>query len=488
MHTPTSHSLSPPIHKNTLWGITSRISELLDSEAYRHQSQELERFFIQLNDALDAKVNKAWYNYKDYEQRLFRWEVELEAILLQDQDLEVLYVNFLKVTAFAPHLKHALWDRLLFDKLIELWLPAQEFSAPVTFSFAELKRTPSIPSFIILKDLPTQASPKELGKVFSKIENIPWVQEMSLNSSRLIAFIQNKVQAFISFQWFSHLWNVRSIDLSWNNLWKLDEPRLHAIFSHLWNVRSIDFRNNELWQLDELKLQAIFSHLLRLKSLKLRDNELWQLDEPRLQSIFSHLWNVRSIALSWNNLWKLDEPRLQSIFSHLWNVRSIDLRWNDLYMLDKPNLQAIFFHLWNVRSIDLSWNNLWKLDEPRLQLIFSHLGNARNIDLSGNSLYKLDEPSLQIIFSHLWNIKRINLCNNYLWTLDESDFHTIFSHLWNVRSMDLRLNNLWKLDEPRLQAIFSHLTKIEEVFLDSQEVISKLESLYPNRIGKLKVL
>jgi len=433
MHTP---SFQPPAHKKlphteVLWGIKNRISELLDSEDLLHQSQELERLFTQLIDALDAKVNKAWYDYKDYEQRLFRQEDKLEAILAQDQALSVLYENILKATKFAPHLKQALWSRLLFDKLLELWSPPK-VTTPVTFSFDRLKRTPSIPPYIIIKDLSTQASSKELGEAFSKIENTPWVHEMSLNSSRLIAFIQNKIQAFISFRWFSHLWNVRSIDLSWNNLWKLDEPRLQSIFSHLGNVKSIDLWDNGLWQLDEPRLQAIFSHLWNIRSIDLRNNRLRNLDEPRLQAIFSYLWNAKNIDLRYNDLWYLDVSRLHAIFSHLWNVRSISLMRNVLWQLDEPSLQSIFSHLWNVRSMDLSWNNLWKLDEPRLQAIFSHLGNVRSLKL------------------------------------------------WD--------NGLWKLDEPRLCAIFSHLTQIEEVFLESQEEASKIESLFPNLIGKIKIV
>jgi len=431
MHTPTLDPNTIPTHENTLWGITSKISELLDSEAFFHQSQELERLFTQLNDTLNAKVNKAWYDYSDYEQRLLRWEEELEAILQQDQALKVLYENFLKATEFAPHLKQALWGKLLFDKLIELWPPAQEFSDPVTFSFDRLKRTLSIPPYIIIRDLPTQASSKELGEAFSKIENTSWVHKMSLNSSHLIAFIQNKIQAFISFRWFSHLWNVRSIDLRWNDLWKLDEPRLHAIFSHLSWARTIN----------------------------LSANELWQLDKPRLQAIFSHLWNVRSIDLSGNSLCELDEPSLNALFSHLGNMRSIDLSWNDLWILDLPRLQTIFSHLWDVRSIGLRYNDIWHLDEPSLQSIFSHLKNVRKIDLWYNNLWELDEPRLQAIFSHM---------------------------SW-VRSIELDLNNLWELDKPRLQAIFSHLIHIEEVILKSQEEVSKLESLFPNLIGKFKI-
>jgi len=78
MHTPSSYSLSPQdlSHSGVLWEITSKISELLESEAYQQQSQELEKLFIQLNDALDAKVKIAWYDYRDYEQRLLRWGEE----------------------------------------------------------------------------------------------------------------------------------------------------------------------------------------------------------------------------------------------------------------------------------------------------------------------------------------------------------------------------------------------------------------------------
>jgi len=369
MHTLSSHPLSSQElpHLGVLWGITSKISELLNSEAFLSQSQELEKLFMQLNDTLDAKVRNALYDYKDYKQRLFRQEKDLEAILLQDQELKVLYENILRAIEFAPYLKYALWDKLLFDRVLELWPPPQEFSEPDTISFDELKITTSIPPYIMIKDLPIQVSPKELREVFSVFENTSW-QELDLSSNNLWAFWQKQLQAI-----FSHLWGVRSLRL-WNN-GKLDEPRLHAIFSHLGNVRSIDLRGSALWKLEGSKLQVIFSHL------------------------------------------------------------------------------------GNVRSIDLSGSDLWKLDESRLHAIFSHLGNVRSIDLHWNSLWKLDEPCLQAIFSHLWNVKRISL--------------------WN--------NNLWKLDKPSLHAIFSHLTQIEEVFLESHEEVSRLESIFPILIGKNKI-
>jgi len=400
MHTP---SFQPPAHKKlphteVLWGIKNRISELLDSEAFLPQSEKLERLFTQLDDALDAKINKAWYDYKDYEQRLFREEDKLEAIVQQDQALRVLYENLLQAIEFAPYLKHTLWDRLLFDRVLELW-PPPKVSTSVTFSFDEFKTNPEIPSSLKIKNLPSDASIQELEEVFLKIENAPWVL---------------------------------SIDLTDNNLWTFRKDQLQATFSHLWNVRSIDLSRNLFWELDESRLNTIFSHMGSVRSLNLRNNDLCQLDELRLQAIFSHLWNVRSIDVSGNDLWNLDEPRLHEIFSHLGNVKNMDLIWNDLWNLDEPRLHAIFSHLWNAISLNLNWNDLWNLDEPRL--------------------------------------------------------HAIFSHLWNVRSIDLGGNDLWQLDEPRLHAIFSRLVHIEEVILVSQEERSMLESLFPNLIGKIKIV
>jgi len=400
MHAPSSysHSHQKYPHSRVLWGIKSKISELLDSEAFLLQSQELEKLFLQLIDALNTKVNKAWYDYKDYEQRLLRWEEEIEGILEQDQDLKVHYENILRAIKFAPYLKQTLWDKILFDRVLELWSPAQEFPESVTISYNKLKTTPSVPHYIMIKYLPSDASVQELEEVFLKIENAPWVLAIDLTYSNLWAFRKNQLQAI-----FSHLWNIRSIDLWNNNLWKLDEQRAHAVFSHLWDVRSIDLSGNLFWELDESRLQAIFSYLWSVKNINLWNNDLWQLDEPRLHAIFLHL--------SW------------------------------------------------VRSIDLIRNDLWVLWEDQLHAIFSHLGNVKSIRLSGNYLYRLDEPRLQ----------------------------SIFSHLWNVRSIDLRYNDLWHLDVPSLQTIFSHLVHIEEVILDSPTEVSKLESIFPDLRGKLKV-
>jgi len=426
MHTPTSHSNTHPIHENTLWSITSKISELLESKACQQKSQELQDQLTRFQETLEAKGEKIQYDYSDYEQRLFRWEEEIEGIVQQDQDLRVLYENLLQAIKFAPYLKQSLWDKLLFDRLLELWPSAQEFSKPVTFSFAELKTNPEIPSSLKIKNLPSDASIQELEEVFLKIENAPWVL---------------------------------AIDLTDNNLWTFRKDQLQAIFSHLWNMKRINLWNNSLWELDESKLQAIFSHL----------------------------WNVRSIYLSGNSLYKLDEPSLQVIFSYLENVRSVDFSWNNLWQLDKPRFQAIFSHLWNVRGMDLSWNNLWELDEPRLHVIFSHLSWARTIGLSSTYLWELDELRLQAIFSHLSWARTIGLSSTYLWELDELRLQAIFSHLWDVRTIDLSDNHLWELDEPRFQAIFSHLIHIEEVILKSQEEASKIESLFPNLIGKIKI-
>jgi len=354
MHTPYSHSHQKYPHSRVLWGITSKISELLDSEAFLLQSQELEKLSLQLIDALNTKVNKAWYDYKDYEQRIFREEDKLEAIVQQDQDLSVHYENILRAIKFAPYLKQALWGKLLFDKLLELWPPAQEFLEPVTFSFAELKTNPEMPSSLEIKNFPSEASVQELEEGFSKIENAPWVQRINLNFNKLWAFLQDQLYAI-----FSHLWNVRRIDLCGNYLWDLNEPSLHTIFSHLWNLRNIDLWHNDLWTFWKDQLQAIFSYLWSVRSIDLRHNVLWQLDEPRLQSIFSHLWNVRSIDLRRNDLWVLWEDQLHAIFSYLGNVKSIDLRRNDLWVLWEDQLHAIFSHLGNVKSIDLWDNDLW---------------------------------------------------------------------------------------------------------------------------------
>jgi len=371
MHTPTSHSNTLPIRENTLWSITSRISEILESEACQQKSQELQVQLTRFQETLEAKSEEIQYDYSDYEQRLFRWEEELEGILEQDQALRLLYENLLKATEFAPHLKQVLWDKILFDRVLELWPPAQEFPKPDTISFDELKRTPSIPPYIIIKDLPHNASVQELEEVFLKIENAPWVL---------------------------------AIDLTYNNLWTFWQKQLHTIFSHLWGKKSIKLWNNNIWQLEEAKLHAIFSYLR----------------------------NVKTVYLWYNDVCKLDEAWQHAIFSHLRNVKTVDVRYNDLWKL----------------------NELW----------------------------------LQWIFSHLRNVRKINLRRNCLRNLDTSSLHAIFSHLSWVKSMNLSRNNLWQFDEPRLQAIFSHLFYIDEVVLESQEMSSKLESLFPNLIGKIKIV
>jgi len=235
MHTPTLDPNTIPTHENTLWSITSRISELLDSEAYQHQSQKLQDQLTRFQETLKAKSEEAQYYYKDYEERLLRWEEELEAIVQQDQDLRVLYENLLKAIEFAPYLKQTLWDKLLSDRVLELWPSPQEFSEPDTISFDELKTTPSIPPYIMIKDLPSDASVQELEEVCLKIENAPWVLSIDLTGNNLWGFQKDQLQSI-----FSHLWNMKRIILWDNNLWELDKPRLHAIFSLLGNVKSID--------------------------------------------------------------------------------------------------------------------------------------------------------------------------------------------------------------------------------------------------------
>ena len=160
---------------------------------------------------------------------------------------------------------------------------------------------------------------------------------------------------------FSGLLNLRSIDLSDNNI-EILPPNL---FSHNPNLQRIDLSDNQITLLPE----ELLSHLSDLRILKLSDNNI----ESIPPNFFSHTPNLQAIDLSDNQIPFIPE----GFCSRLLDLRILHLADNNLETLPKNfcSNSSLLYELY------LNGNNIITL--PQIFFTFPRMQYLR---VSGNPL------------------------------------------------------------------------------------------------------
>ncbi|XP_066142674.1 chaoptin [Euwallacea fornicatus] len=294
---------------------------------------------------------------------------------------------------------------------------------------------------------------------------------------------------------FKGLRDVEILDLSFNNIPKIDSSHLSDLTKMAW----LNVSHNSLKELT----RGAFARNTVLKVLNMSFNQIKKLDQNSFRGMrflrrlflsdnlisdvgrgtFSSLQRIGTIDLARNSIKKIDyQMFFQLNFAELLDVSENQvteiekLAFKDIYLTDinlsKNQISTIengaFENCANISKLDLSHNQLRELPKRA----FDETTYATELQFSYNFFSSLDQVPLH----NMTGIKILNVSHNSI----ESVPKKTFPKLYELHTIDLSYNNLSDIFNSVFQTLFSLRT------LDLSH--NSLESIKPSTFGALPTL
>jgi Leucine-rich repeat (LRR) protein len=218
---------------------------------------------------------------------------------------------------------------------------------------------------------------------------------------------------------FRGSYNLRDIDLSYNQILKLDNS---GLFKKNPNLRVIKINNN---MISELKMKVI-SVLPLLEHFEAQNNRLLKITGGIMSKAVNlvyadfsnnHLEKIATKAFNQNihlKELKINNNRIQTInkklFSQQANLLTLDMSHNDINTMNKDSMRG----LKSVKKIDASYNKLKALTENQ----FKGLKELVELNLDHNQLERVPAS----VFTNCDNLKFVFMRHNKITSLDASTF------------------------------------------------------------------
>ncbi|NXJ60314.1 TLR5 protein, partial [Rostratula benghalensis] len=362
------------------------------------------------------------------------------------------YIRQVTATSF-PLLEH-LW-------LLEI---GRQYVYPVTIGKGAFRNLPNL-------------SVLDLG--YNKILHLDLNAFVGLaNLTELRLFSNNLGDAILEDRYFQELISLEELDLSGNEITKL-QP--HPLFYNLTVLKKVNLKYNKISNLCESNLTSFRGkHFL---FFSLRSNHLYKTDEKAWAKCPNPFRNItfKSLDLG-DNGWSTEKVQYFctavkgtqiNYLSFSFHIMGSGYGFNNLKNPDNDTFAGLARS--DLHLLDIAHGYIFSLNS----LIFQNLGNLEWLNLFKNKINQIQRQA----FFGLGNLKRLNLSNNLLGELYDYTFeglHSIthidlqqnhigmigensFSNLVNLQAIDLRDNAIKRLPS------FPHLTS---AFLGDNKLMS----------------
>lgn len=282
------------------------------------RQSELELLLMKLKTEVERKISKIWYDYSDYNDRIFSSEEEIKRI-------------------FKSILRENATIRELYEKIISI--------------------TPESQKEVLIKSLYRNIF-EDL--IYSKVKNYSSDSPVSLSFSNKESFLE-EIQFWVDEKWHSY------IDLRDNHLWKLlwVEWMLELV-EKTWKktLRALVLTANGLWEY--LRTEWLLNFIDKLwenwmKFLDISFNDLWKyLWKDGILKLVERIWKVwiNILWLAENELWKyLWKEGIFELIEIAWKnwIKSLDIWYN--------NIVSYLWYDWIFNFVETAWKNWVKVIE-----------------------------------------------------------------------------------------------------------------------------
>ena len=241
-----------------------------------------------------------------------------------------------------------------------------------------------------------------------------------------VDFTHNSLQTIPDFKQHKQFECVEVLNLSGNNIEKLDVQRLPC------DVKELYMHGNHVSELVEL------TGCHSLEKLELGGNRIQTFNPRHLPE------NIQELQMSDNQL--TDWPDV----SHCHKLRELDLSDNQITYLDPHTLPLDIVKLW------MSGNKLTEIKD------FSHHKKLQILNLSFNQITDLDPHTLPLDIEELW------MSGNKLTEIKD------FSHHKKLQTLDLRDNEIMKIYDTNRNMSFLYIDRFHQTFFDNEHGYNQL--------------
>ncbi|VDM62386.1 unnamed protein product [Angiostrongylus costaricensis] len=306
----------------------------------------------------------------------------------------------------------------------------------------------------------------------------------------------------VSLDVFIGMTRLQHLDLSKNNINRLDRSLLSTSIGMGTNLAYLDLAGNQIKSIDD---KDTFLYMGSLAHFDLSYNQIEEIEPKSIEK----LARLEKLYLQ-NQLRIIDSLTTNFAFSELPSLRYLDLSNNVIVQIlpqafaALPVLETLLLHNNNIKAIDkLAFQHLDKIESldisHNLLKNFScdYLGSVRiiyNLNLAHNLITETD------LMCILRSLVRLNLANNFL----ETTKKVILDGADALREMSLRNNGIFEIQNnaficcPKLSMIdlsHNHLRMIRKETFLQQEFLhyldishNGLQSFQPGCFGKNNIL
>lgn len=278
--------------------ISERIIQVFDDEIrinIRNSQEDFNNLFHELVNEIDnIYKNSKFREYGIQNYQIF-WIEDYQSRLCQSDDY--------KIQVFNDILDNSITLKTIVDKILS-YLPLETRVLVMNWLIEEYFDDMIYESMDIEVNcdwwiLDTSYFNEYINWRTYLVKNFFKNKKIEIDISIMGSLFDKFKQKIINF--FERISNAKCVSIAGNNLpsmschkvSSLNKEWLIIIFENLNNVKSLDLSSNELYRLDEDSLKIIFDNLIELKYLSLWNNNLHLMDDNQLRIIFGNLKRLK---------------------------------------------------------------------------------------------------------------------------------------------------------------------------------------------------
>ena len=316
-----------------------------------------------------------------------------------------------------------------------------------------------------------------------------------------ITLLQQRLDSLRILKGMKNISSLLTINVSHNKIIDEAADELANVLNHNTSLQEIDLSYNNLSKLDLLRILRGMKNISSLVKINVSHNKIIDEAADELAFFLLHNTSLEEIDLSYNNLSKLDLLRILRGMKNISSLVKINVSHNKIIDEAADELAFFLLHNTSLEEIDLSYNNLSKLDLLRilrgmknisslvkinvshnkiideaadeLANVLNHNTSLQEIDLSYNNLSKLDLLRILRGMKNISSLVKINVSHNKIIDEAADELANVLLHNTALQEIDLSYNNLSKLDSLRILRGMKNISSLVKINGSHNEIIDE---------------
>ena len=288
-----------------------------------------------------------------------------------------------------------------------------------------------------------------------------------------------------------HNTSLQELDLSYNNLSKLDSLRIlkgmknistliiinvsyneiiDEAANELANVllqntslQEINLSCNNLSKLDSLRILKGMKNISTLIIINVSHNEIIDEAANELANVLLQNTSLQELNLSYSSLSKLDSFRILKGMENISNLITLNVSHNKIIDEAADELANILLHNTKLEKLDLSFNNLSNTDIVKVFKGMKNISNLKEINIGYNMITDKAADSIATVLSHNSKLQTLNMSFNYLRSRGCIEIFNGMKNILYLSNLYISHNKIADEAAGSIGAVLCHNTKLKQL-------------------------